>query len=247
MIKRFTSALLACALVSLAAMPTWASEGAGLPPAQTNIRDVAGLQHGAKLFFNYCVGCHSLKYLRYSRLAEDLHLSEEQVMQNLNFTGAKFGEPIISSMPADDAEKWFGKAPPDLSLEVKAKGADWVSAYLHSFYLDPSRPTGWNNTVFPNASMPNVLWSLQGVQTAVMSTPEHGGDAVVESLVLSKPGSMTPAEFDTAVRDLTSFLEYAAEPAALQRRSLGVWVLLYLGIFTLLAWFLKKEYWKDVH
>jgi ubiquinol-cytochrome c reductase cytochrome c1 subunit len=246
MIKHAVSTI---ALVGMLVFATGAiaEEGTELPSAQTNIRDTAGLQHGAKLFFNYCSGCHSLKYLRYSRMAEDLHLSEQEVTDNLDFTGAKFGDPAISAMPAADAAKWFGKAPPDLSLEVRAKGADWVYNYLRSFYLDPSRPVGWNNTVFPNASMPNPLWSLQGVQVAEMAPAKPGEDARIEKLTLSQPGSMTPAQFDGAVRDLTSFLEYAAEPAALKRRSMGVWVLLYLGLFTLLAYFLKKEFWKDVH
>jgi len=224
-----------------------AAEEGGLPNANTSIADQASLQRGAKLFFNYCVGCHSLKYLRYSRIADDLDLTEQQVMDNLDFTGAKFGDEVISSMPADDAATWFGKAPPDLSLEVRAKGADWVSAYLHSFYLDPSRPVGWNNTVFPNASMPFPLWELQGVQTAVTAPANPGEDATVEKLVLKKPGSMSPAQYDQAIRDLTSFLQYAAEPAALARTSIGAWVILYLALFTFLAMLLKKEYWKDVH
>jgi ubiquinol-cytochrome c reductase cytochrome c1 subunit len=224
-----------------------AAEEGGLPSAGTNVQDQASLQRGAKLFFNYCVGCHSLKYMRYERIAADLGLSEQEVMQNLNFTGAKFGETVVSHMPEDSAAKWFGKTPPDLSLEVRAKGADWVYGYLNSFYLDPSRPVGWNNTVFPNASMPFPLWELQGLQTAEMKPVKPGEDPVVEKLVLSQPGKLTPAQFQQATRDLTSFLEYASEPAALQRHHYGVWVLLFLAFFTLLAAMLKKEYWKDVH
>jgi ubiquinol-cytochrome c reductase cytochrome c1 subunit len=215
----------------------------GLPSAGTNIRDQASLQRGAKLFFNYCVGCHSLKYVRYSRMAEDLGLSEDEVMKNLNFTGAKFGDPVISHMPEDAAQQFFGKAPPDLSLEVRAKTADWVFGYLNSFYVDPTRPVGWNNTVFPNASMPFPLWELQGIQTAVK---KEGSDDV-EKLELSQPGKLTPAQYQQATRDLTNFLEYAAEPAALQRQRYGIWVLLFLAGFTFLAYLLKKEYWKDVH
>lgn len=235
------------ALVLFAGMGAVHAEEGGYPNAGTNIADQASLQRGARLYFNYCVGCHSLQYLRYSRIAEDLGLSEQQVMDSLNFTGAKFGDPVISSMPAADAAKWFGKAPPDLSLEVRAKGADWVSAYLHSFYLDPARPVGWNNSVFPNASMPFPLWELQGVQTAVMSPAKPGEDATVEKLELKQPGSMTPDQYDQAVRDLTSFLEYASEPAALKRTAIGAWVLIYLALFTFVALILKKEYWKDVH
>lgn len=224
-----------------------ASEGGALPEAGSNVHDQASLQRGAKLFFNYCVGCHSLKYMRYERIASDLGLTEQDVMQNLNFTGAKFGETVVSHMPEGAAAQWFGKAPPDLSLEVRAKGADWVNAYLNSFYLDSSRPVGWNNTVFPNASMPFPLWELQGLQTAVMGEAKPGEDAAVEKLVLSQPGKLTPAQFQQATRDLTAFLEYSSEPAALQRHHYGIWVLLFLAFFTFLASMLKKEYWKDVH
>jgi ubiquinol-cytochrome c reductase cytochrome c1 subunit len=202
------------------------------------------LQRGAKLFFNYCVGCHSLKYVRYQRIAEDLDLSEQDVMQNLNFTGVRFGETVLSHMPEDSAKQWFGKDPPDLSLEVRAKGADWVNAYLNSFYLDPSRPVGWNNTVLPNAVMPFPLWELQGLQTAVM---KPGSAEEVEKLQLTHPGKMSPEQFQQATRDLTSFLQYVSEPAALQREHYGVWVVLFLALFTFLAYLLKKEFWKDVH
>ncbi|PWK92197.1 cytochrome c1 [Fulvimonas soli] len=242
MTKRFIfSIALALGLV-VGSVSAQAEEG-GLPPSGSGVRDQASLQRGAKLFFNYCVGCHSLKYVRYSRIAEDLGLSEQEVMDNLNFTGAKFGETVVSHMPEADAQKFFGKAPPDLSLEVRAKTADWVYAYLNSFYLDPSRPVGWNNTVFPNASMPFPLWELQGVQTAV----KKPGSEEVEKLELSRPGKLTPEQYHQAARDLTSFLEYASEPAALQRQKYGIWVLLFLAGFTLLAYMLKKEYWKDVH
>jgi ubiquinol-cytochrome c reductase cytochrome c1 subunit len=220
-----------------------AQEEGKLPSAGTNVHDQASLQRGAKLYFNYCVGCHSLKYVRYSRIAEDLGLSEDEVMKNLNFTGAKFGDVVISHMPEDSAQQFFGKAPPDLSLEVRAKTADWVYGYLNSFYVDPTRPVGWNNTVFPNASMPFPLWELQGIQTAVK---KEGSDDV-EKLELSQPGKLTPVQYQQATRDLTNFLEYAAEPAALQRQRYGIWVLLFLAGFTFLAYLLKKEYWKDVH
>lgn len=221
-----------------------ASEGgAELPSAGVNLRDQASLQRGAHLFFNYCVGCHSIKFQRYSRIAEDLGLTEKEVMDNLNFTGAKFGEPVVSHMPEAMAQQWFGKAPPDLSLEVRARTADWVYGYLNSFYLDPSRPVGWNNTVFPNASMPFPLWELQGIQTAV----KKAGGEEVEKLELAQPGRMTPAQYQQAARDLTNFLAYVSEPAALQRHAYGVWVILFLALFTLLAYALKKEYWKDVH
>ncbi|MHB1273918.1 MAG: cytochrome c1 [Rhodanobacter sp.] len=240
--RHFSSIVLALGLL-LGSVQVAAAEGGELPSAGTNLRDQASLQRGAKLFFNYCVGCHSLKYMRYSRMAGDLGLSEQEVMQNLDFTGSKFNDPVISHMPEDSASKWFGKAPPDLSLEVRARTADWVYGYLNSFYLDPSRPVGWNNTVFPNASMPFPLWELQGMQTAV----KKPGSDEVEKLELSKPGKLTPAQYQQATRDLTNFLEYVSEPAAMQREHYGIWVLLFLAAYTLLAYMLKKEYWKDVH
>ena len=230
------------------AMPAHAEAGEpALMRSGASVGDQASLQRGARLFFNYCVGCHSLKYMRYSRMAEDLGLTESDVMQNLNFTGAKFQDPIISHMPPDLATTWFGKAPPDLSLEVDARGADWVYTYLNTFYLDPTSPIGWNNTTLPNAAMPFPLWELQGMQTAVMAPAQDGNKAAVEKLVLSHPGTMTPAQFQQATRDLTNFLEYVSEPAALQRRHYGLWVVLFLVLFTFLAALLKKEYWKDVH
>ncbi len=241
--KRYVSSIVLALGLLAGAAGAFAQEETELAPAGTNIQDQASLQRGARLFFNYCVGCHSLKYVRYQRLAEDLGLSEQEVMDNLNFTGAKFGETVVSHMPEDLAKQWFGKAPPDLSLEVRAKSADWVFGYLNAFYLDPSRPVGWNNAVFPNASMPFPLWELQGLQTAVK---KPGADAV-EKLELSKPGKLSPEQFQQATRDLTNFLEYVAEPAALQRQHYGVWVLLFLAVFTFLAFLLNKEYWKDVH
>lgn len=224
-----------------------ASEEGGLEPANIQLGDVASMQRGAKLFFNYCSGCHSLQYLRYSRMAEDLQLDPKDVENNLIFTGAKIGDQAVSHMPAADAAKWFGKAPPDLSLEARSKGSDWIYNYLKSFYLDPSRPLGWNNTVFENASMPNALWELQGLQSAVRKAGEGGHEGPIERLEVTTPGRLSGEAFDRSVRDITAFLQYAGEPAALKRESMGVWVLLYLALFTLIAWFLNREYWKDVH
>jgi ubiquinol-cytochrome c reductase cytochrome c1 subunit len=242
MTKRLISIILLALGLLVGGASAWA-EGPELPAAGNNLRDQASLQRGARLFFNYCVGCHSLKYLRYSRMAQDLGLSEQDVMKDLDFTGAKFDDPVVTHMPEDLATKAFGKVPPDLSLEVSAKGADWVYAYLNSFYLDPKSPIGWNNTVLPNAAMPFPLWKLQGEQTAVMD--KSGKE--VEKLELSHPGELTPAQYQQATRDLVNFLDYASEPAALQRHRYGVWVILFLVLFTFLAYLLKKEYWKDVH
>jgi ubiquinol-cytochrome c reductase cytochrome c1 subunit len=243
-ITRKAALVLAGLMVSLGAA---AAEGGQLQQSGTDLDDQASLQRGAALFMNYCSGCHSLKYLRYSRMAEDLGLSEEEVMQNLNFTGAKFGEQIQVAMPAAGAEKWFGKMPPDLSLITRVRGSDWVYTYLKSFYLDESRPLGWNNTLFPNASMPNVLWEMQGLQHAEFGKPDAIGERPVEALKIAQPGSQSAEEFDRTVRDITAFLEYAGEPAALKRQSIGVWVVLFLVFLSFLAWLLKNEYWRDVH
>ena len=242
------AAVLGGLLLSFSALA--ATPAGGIMQSGTDLSDRASLQRGAKLFMNYCSGCHSLQHLRYSRMAEDLGLSEEEVMENLNFTGAAFGDHIMSSMPADQAAEWFGVAPPDLSLTVRSKlgGPDWVYTFLMSFYQDDSSALGWNNTWFPDVSMPNVLWELQGLQRPVMGQADPAtGEPGIERLEIAVPGSQTPQEFQRSVRDITAFLEYAAEPIALKRYSIGVWVLVFLVFFTLLTWLLKQEYWKDVH
>jgi ubiquinol-cytochrome c reductase cytochrome c1 subunit len=242
LLKRIALATLAT--VGLAGVAHAAEEG-GMEPMNIRVDDVASLQRGSRLFFNYCSGCHSLQFMRYSRIAEDLKLDDKDVQASLIFTGAKIGDKATNQMPAALAASWFGKAPPDLSLEARAKGSDWIYHYLKSFYLDPSRPVGWNNTVFPNVSMPNPLWELQGLQVGVKAG--EGGEAKVEKLEIKTPGRVSEAQYDQDVRDITAFLTYAGEPAALKRTSIGIWVLLYLAIFTFIAYLLKLEFWKDVH
>lgn len=249
-------------LVALAGAPlaVASSGGAKLQPAYTNVGNTASLQRGAKLYMNYCSSCHSMQFLRYSRIAEDLGLSEEQVMANLNLSDAKFGETIRAGMPRAQAEAWFGTAPPDLSLTARSRGVDWIFNYLKSFYVDPDRAAGWNNTILPGAAMPHVLWELQGSQVPVTHPPENGkdgkpkacegptiGGACFVEFEASSPGPLSPAEYDEVVRDITSFMQYAAEPAALQREKYGVWVVLFLALLTFLLWMLKHEYWRDVH
>jgi len=241
-----TLAFVVVATLGLAGVAA-ASEGEGMEPANVRVDNPASLQRGARLFFNYCSGCHSLQYMRYSRIAEDLKLDEKDVQASLIFTGAKIGDKATNQMPQKLAASWFGKAPPDLSLEARAKGSDWIYHYLKSFYLDPSRPVGWNNTVFPNASMPNALWELQGLQVAVRKPAGEGHEAAVEKLEIQTPGRLNAEQYDEAVRDITAFLTYVGEPAALKRTSIGVWVLLYLAFFTFIAYLLKHEYWNDVH
>jgi ubiquinol-cytochrome c reductase cytochrome c1 subunit len=236
------------AFVLAAALPlaAFASEGPETLEAGTHLNDQASLQRGAVLFMNYCSGCHSLKYMRYSRLGEDLGLTEDEVAKNFIFTGAKPGEHINVAMNPADAAAWLGKAPPDLSLEGRARGPDWIYTYLKSFYVDEGRPLGWNNTLFPGASMPNVLWQLQGLQHPVMGKGADGRPSV-EKLVLAEKGSLDPEQYDQAARDISAFLQYVAEPAALQRESWGLWVVLFLLVFSFLAYLLKHEYWRDVH
>ena len=191
-----------------------------LDHANTDISDTASLQNGAKLFMNYCSGCHAIGFMRYNRIAQDLNLSDSLVAEHLMFAGEKPGETITTAMPKEGAAKWFGGTPPDLSLVARAKGTDWIYTYLRGFYEDDSKVFGVNNKVLENASMPDILWSL-------------------------KEGK-SEAEFDQDVRDITNFLDYVGEPAKLIRTSLGVWVLLFLGVLLVLTYLLKKEYWKDV-
>lgn len=242
--------LIALVFASLASIAQ-ANEGGALEHSGADLSDQASLQRGAALYTNYCLGCHSLKYMRYSRMAADLGLTEEQVMRSLNFTGAKFGEQMTIAMPAADAEKWIGKAPPDLSLTARVRGGpDWIYTYLKSFYRDSSRPLGWNNTLFPNVGMPNVLWELQGTQSAVFNPAEGahaGGSPVFSHFVQAQPGRLDGEQFDQVARDLSNFLQYVAEPAGLKRQQIGVWVLAFLSVLTFLTWLLKNEYWRDVH
>ena len=247
MTKTLIARLAVFASGMLLAFSVFAAGGGATQQAGNDLSDKASLQRGAQLYMNNCSGCHSLKYMRYSRMAEDLGLTEEEVMANLNFTGAKFGEQINVAMPAAQATTWFGKMPPDLSLISRVRGSDWIYTYLKSFYLDETRPMGWNNTLFPNASMPNPLWQLQGMQHAEFGEPDATGERHVESLKVTQPGRQTAAEFDQTARDITNFLEYVGEPAALKRQSMGVWVILFLVVLTFLAFLLKQEYWKDVH
>ena len=248
MTKKLLSRLVVFASGMLLSFSVFAAGGGATLQAGNDLSDRASLQRGAQLYMNNCSGCHSLKYLRYSRMAEDLGLTEEEVMTNLNFTGAKFGEQIMVAMPAEHATKWFGKMPPDLSLISRVRGSDWIYTYLKSFYLDETRPLGWNNKLFPNASMPNPLWELQGLQHAEFGPVDPAtGERHVEGLKVAQAGRQSAQEFDQTARDITNFLEYVGEPAALKRQSVGVWVILFLAALTFLAYLLKQEYWKDVH
>ena len=247
MTKKWIATLVSAAAGLLFSAAAAAAAGGQLQQAGNDLSDQASLQRGATAYMNYCSGCHSLKFLRYQRMAEDLGLTEEEVMGNLNFTGAKYGEHIQVTMRNADGAAWFGNAPPDLSLISRVRGSNWIYTYLKSFYLDDTRPLGWNNQLFPNVSMPNPLWELQGLQHAEFGAPDATGERHVERLVVTSAGVASAADFDQVVRDITNFLEYAGEPAALKRQAIGVWVILFLVLLTFLAYLLKQEYWTDVH
>jgi ubiquinol-cytochrome c reductase cytochrome c1 subunit len=184
--------------------------------------------------------------MRYNRMAEDLGIDDAMLRQNLIFGDAKPGDLMTNSMRPEDGEKWFGTEIPDLTLVTRWRSPDWVYTYLKSFYVDPSRPYGVNNLVFPSVGMPHVLAGLQGVQEPVFEE-HHEGTPVVTGVKLTKPGSLSPDEYDAMVHDITAFLTYAGEPVQLERKHLGIYVLLFLGILFILAYALKKEFWKDVH
>jgi len=253
--------LLACLALAapLAAMASEAGVKLDRMPADVNPNDPVSLQRGAQVYVNYCMGCHSLSYMRYNRL-QDIGLTDQQVRDNLIFTGAKVGDLMTVAMAPKDAKEWFGAPPPDLTVIARSRssgagsGADWLYTYLRGFYRDPSRPTGWNNTVFANVGMPHALWQLQGEQvlkTEVQTIPIGGkGDGErreVQKLVLSKPGAMKPAEYDRMMADLVNYLSYMSEPARSFRVQLGSYVLLFLGVLLVLSYLIKNEYWKDIH
>lgn len=227
----------------------WANEGG---PAwdkfpKERVTDMAALQNGARLFVNYCLNCHPAAFMRYNRL-RDIGLTDEQIKRNLVFAGEKVGELMTVAMTVKDAKEWFGAAPPDLTVVARSRagangsGADYLYTYMRSFYRDESRPTGWNNLLFPNVGMPHVLWQLQGEQRLQAAGPEEG-----HTLVLDKPGTMSPAEYDVAVADLVNYLVFMGEPAKTQRIQLGFVVLLFLFLFFVVALYLKQEFWKDIH
>ena len=243
----------------LALLPALAFAGEEAYPldhAPNRSNDLAALQNGAKVFVNYCLNCHAASSMRYSRL-KDLGLTEDQIRSNLLFTGEKVGDMMTTPLTKADAKAWFGAAPPDLSVIARAKsseagsGPDWLYTYLRSYYKDDSRPTGWNNLVYPNVAMPHVLWELQGVRSAkfVEKEGEHGSGK--KELVFSKfetvtPGKLSPTDYDSEVADLVAYLQWMGEPSQGTRKQLGVAVVLWLIILSVLAWLLNASYWKEV-
>jgi ubiquinol-cytochrome c reductase cytochrome c1 subunit len=232
---------IALALTSGLALASGGAGGPGVEPSGYDLENTKSLQRGAKYYINYCLGCHSLDYVRYQRLGQDLAISDEQ-LGALLFTAEKPTEMMTIAMPDADAERWFGRTPPDLSLTARARGGDWIFNYLRTFYLDSTRPTGVNNLMLPNASMPHVLADLQGYRSAVLDEAGH-----VAGFEQATAGELTAEEYDGVARDLANFLVYVSEPAQLKRMHLGFGVLFFLAVFFLLAFLLKREYWKDVH
>ncbi len=233
-------------LLTLVSMPVFASGGAHLDEVDIDMNDTASLQRGAGLFVNYCLSCHGAAFMRYNRMAKDLQIPEDVVKDNMMFTADRIGGLMKTTMPEEDAKKWFGKAPPDLSLIARSRGPEWIYTYMRSFYLDEDSPSGWNNVLFEKVAMPHVLYNLQGARKAIFKKNDHGKE-VFDHYEMVKPGSMNEEEFDSSVRDLTNFMVYLAEPARMIRTKLGVYVLLFLAIFFVFAYLLKKEYWKDIH
>ncbi len=243
--------ILALAVLALPALSVASGgEGYHLMTAPIDSHNKASLQRGAKLFVNYCMGCHSLEHQRYNRMARDIGLTDEQVKENLIFTGAKVGDTMKNAMRKSEAKGWFGVVPPDLTLIARSRGVDYLYTYLLTFYEDPSRPFGVNNAAFPNAGMPHVLWELQGMQKPVYEKHKNAEGHEVETLTgfeLAQPGSMNPPQFKESMADLVNFLSYVGEPIKLERQRIGVWVILFLALAFVVFYLLKKEYWKDVH
>jgi ubiquinol-cytochrome c reductase cytochrome c1 subunit len=235
-----------------------ASEGPAWDKFPTQkMNDLAALQNGAKLFANYCLNCHQAAFMRYNRL-RDIGLSEAQIKDNLIFTGVKVGEVMKTGLDPKEAKEWFGALPPDLTLiarsradGAKGSGADYVYTYLRSYYRDDTKATGWNNTAFPNVGMPHVLWELQGGQKPVYTEEKDAHDPkktvhVFKGFEPTSPGTLSQAEYNIAVADLVAYLQWMGEPVQGERVRLGVWVLLFLGVFTVIAWRLNASFWKDV-
>ena len=232
------SLVFACIIGLFSVQAMAASGGVHLDNVEIDITDKASLQRGAKTFVNYCLSCHEASYMRYNRMAKDLGLTDDQVKQNLMFASDKIGETMTVAMRPEDAQKWFGVTPPDLSVIARARGTDWLYTYLRTFYLDESRPMGTNNLAFKDVGMPHVLWEQQGY----LAKDGESGE-----LNQARDGQLSQYEYTQMTRDLVNFLAYNSEPSKLERMALAKWVLLYLFIFFLIAYPLKKAFWKDVH
>jgi len=238
-------------LASAAAMGVArAEEGQSLPSSGADINNIESLQRGARNYVNYCSGCHSMKYVRYNRMATDLKIPESDIKALMISPDAKPFDTIVNAMQPTDSEAWFGKQPPDLSLIARARGGpDYIYAFLKGFYVDKTRIWGVNNLVLPGAAMPDVVAGLQGLQQPVFKNETVDGSSkmVLTGVEALTPGTLKPEEYDQFARDTANFLDYAAEPVKAKRQSMGIFVTLFLLVFFAFALMLKKEYWKDVH
>lgn len=247
-------------LVALAGVPAAAATTDWpMQPMEPDLHDKPSLQRGLALYVNYCLACHSLRFQRYERTADDLGIPHDLFLENLVFTGQKIGGLMATSMPEEEAKAWFGARPPDLTMVARVRGEEWLYNYLRTFYLDPTRPFGVNNKVFENVGMPHVMMDLQGVQTEVCRGFKPVDLLDGESVIVAErephcfleveegSGSVSAGDFDGAVYDLVNFLYYVGEPTRLERERLGVYVLLFLGLLFVFAYLLNREYWKDVH
>lgn len=244
---------LAVSLLLAPALVLAADTDIKLDHAPIDPHDTVSLQRGARVFVNYCLNCHSANYMRYNRL-QDIGLTEQQIRDNLIFTESKVGDLMKIAMDAKDAKEWFGAPPPDLTVIARSRsshagpGSDWLYTYLRTFYKDPSRPTGWNNVVYPNVGMPHVLWQLQGEQVLREAKVQGPGYMkTVQQLALDKQGTLKPGEYDQLVADLVNYMAYMSEPTRDDRVTFGLYALIVISILIALAYALKKEYWKDVH
>jgi ubiquinol-cytochrome c reductase cytochrome c1 subunit len=244
----FLLALLAVpAIVVTMPLAAWASGGGyRLDRAPIDSRDMLSLQAGARTFVNYCLNCHGAQFMRYNRLT-DIGLTESQIRDNLVLTDAKVGDTMKIALTVKDGKAMFGAAPPDLSVIARARSADWLYTYLRTFYRDPKSPTGWNNAAFPQVAMPHALWTLQGERTLDVIPAKDGHGPAEYKWTQLTPGTQDTVQYDTTVRDLVNFLDYMAEPAAQDRKRIGIVALFALLIMFVFAYALKKEYWKDVH
>jgi len=239
--------------VLLLLVPAWGfaagEHDVQMEEANIDPNNIQSLQRGARLFVNYCLSCHSAALMRYERIGKDLGIKEKLVAQYMVFSGGKPGDLMKVAAHPEDEKAWFGTVPPDLTVIARSRGVDWLYNYLRSFYRDDSKLTGVNNLVFPDVGMPDVLWELQGWQEAEIHTvkDEEGNETKDVTLKLVEPGLLTPKEFDRAIRDLVNFLDYMGEPAKHERRALGVKVILFLLVLLVVAYLMKREFWKDVH
>ena len=237
--------LLQSCLLLLMPLGVFAAGGMDLDSADYDLSDTKSLENGAYLYVQYCLGCHSTKYIRYLNLADDFGIKQQKILEKIAPEGAGIYDKMLTAMNGHDAKKWFGRQPPDLSLIARSRGADWLYSYLKGFYIDPARPLGVNNAIYPDVAMPNPLWKRQGKQKAVYKTVD--GQEVITELVTEERGTMSAEEFDKSVNDIVNFLVYAGEPIQLERISMGKYVLFFILIFAVIAYLLKKEYWKDIH